>query len=98
MTVKIVFIDCEHHAHHSARRLLGFLVIFFECVFQMTELALHSERRRHELHGGHHLVSWKSLEYLDALIKLLRGRANWGTCRGWRGLVPHPRPTPPDNR
>ena len=61
MIVKVVFIDREHHAYHLARRLLGFFVILFKRVFQMAEVALHSQRGRNELHRRNELVGGNSL-------------------------------------
>jgi len=54
----------------------GFFVIFLKRVFRMTVVALHSQGRRHELHGRHELVGWNSLKYLDVLIDLVRGPGN----------------------
>jgi hypothetical protein len=42
MTIEVIFVDSEHHAHHLARGLLGFLVVLFKSFFLMTEIALHT--------------------------------------------------------
>src|ERR1700689_3462759 len=95
MAIEVLLIDSKHHAHHLSRRLLVFIVILFEGIFPMTEIALHPERGRDELHGGNKLVGWNSSEYLDVLVNLLRG---FGGCRTRRfntsrrlgGLSPQP--------
>src|SRR4029077_10046306 len=75
MTIKAIFINSEHHSHHLARGLLGFLVVVFKGAFQMTEIALHAQRGGDELHGWNELVRWNSFEYLDVLVNLLSSRS-----------------------
>ena len=86
MTIKVVFIDSEHHSHHLARRLLGFFVILFKRVFQMAEVALHSQRGRNELHRRNELVGGNSFQHLDVLVNLLGGLASPSSGRRFRGL------------
>ena len=94
MTIKVVFIDREHHAHHFARCLLGFFVILFKRIFQVTKIALHSQGCRDELHGRNQLVGRNAFEYLNVLVDLLCG---FGSGRRSRGLSPQCNRTRPKN-
>src|SRR5581483_2487727 len=89
MSVEIILIDGEHHAHHLARGLLRLFVIFLEGIFQMAEIALHPQGRGYKLHRGNDLVRGNSLEHLNVLVNLLGWfagccwRRRLGAEKGW---------------
>src|SRR5580704_1979112 len=43
MPFEAVFVERDHHSHHGARRLFGFLVVLLEMAFDVTETAFHPE-------------------------------------------------------
>src|SRR5207245_10871047 len=58
----------------------------FRSVFQMAEVALHSQRGRNELHRRNELVGGNSFQHLDVLVNLLGGLASPSSGRRFRGL------------
>ena len=67
MTLEVVLVDGKHHFHHFARGLLVFLVVLFERILHVAELAFHAQRSCNELHGGKDLVRGNSLQNFDVL-------------------------------
>src|SRR5262249_338365 len=84
MAVEIRLVYGKHHLHHLSRNLLRLFVILLESALDVTEIALHTERSRNELHRWDELISRNTLQHLNVL-ELLLSRL-WRVCPEWACL------------
>lgn len=88
MALEIILVQREHHFHHVARDLLGFLVVLFEVTFDVAEATFDAERRGDELHRGNQLPGRNTFKDFDIFVHLLGGFCGFtgrGLRRRWIG-------------
>ena len=73
MALEIILVQREHHFHHVARDLLGFLVVLFEVTFDVAEATFDAERRGDELHRGNQLPGRNAFKDFDIFVHLVGG-------------------------
>src|SRR6202035_4225834 len=78
------------------RRLLRLLVVLLKSALHVAKLAIHSQRRRNELHRRNQLIRWNALKHLH-ILKLLLSLLRPGSRSLRTSARLRPRKAHPDN-